>query len=75
MTRPRPGRRHLLAMLTTLPAAMRAGRLSAAPPTVTAPFAETPRLFVPAIRSIVRCYLAALLLFIGGVLLSALPPG
>ena len=32
---------------------------------------ETPRLFVPAIRSIVRCYLAALLLFIGGILLSA----
>ena len=37
---------------------------------------ETPRLFVPAIRSIVRCYLAALLLFIGGILLSASPlPG
>ncbi len=34
---------------------------------------ETPRLFVPAIRSIVRCYLAALLLFIGAVLLSASP--
>lgn len=34
---------------------------------------ETPRRFVPAIRSIVRCYLAALLLFIGGILLSALP--
>ena len=32
---------------------------------------ETPRLFVPAIRSIVRCYLTALLLFIGGILLSA----
>ncbi len=32
---------------------------------------ETPRLFVPAIRSIVRCYLAAVLLFISGVLLSA----
>jgi hypothetical protein len=28
---------------------------------------------VPAIRSIVRCYLVALLLFIGGVLLSASP--
>jgi 1,4-dihydroxy-2-naphthoate octaprenyltransferase len=37
---------------------------------------ETPRLFVPAIRSVVRCYLAALLLFIGGILLSASPlPG
>jgi 1,4-dihydroxy-2-naphthoate octaprenyltransferase len=36
----------------------------------------TPRLFVPAIRSIVRCYLAALLLFIGAILLSASPlPG
>jgi hypothetical protein len=46
MTRPRPGRRHLLAMLTTLPAAMRAGTLLAAPPTVAAPFAEMPRLFV-----------------------------
>jgi 1,4-dihydroxy-2-naphthoate polyprenyltransferase len=34
---------------------------------------ETPRLFVPAIRSVVRCYLAALVLFIGGVLLSASP--
>ena len=37
---------------------------------------ETPRLFVPAIRSIVRCYLAALVLFIGAILLSAAPsPG
>jgi 1,4-dihydroxy-2-naphthoate octaprenyltransferase len=34
---------------------------------------ETPRLFVPAIRSIVRCYLATLLLFIGAILLSPLP--
>jgi 1,4-dihydroxy-2-naphthoate polyprenyltransferase len=34
---------------------------------------ETPRAFVPAIRSIVRCYLAALLLFIGGVLLAPVP--
>jgi 1,4-dihydroxy-2-naphthoate polyprenyltransferase len=31
---------------------------------------DTPRLFVPAIRSIVRCYLAALLLFIAAILLS-----
>jgi hypothetical protein len=47
MTGPlRPGRRHLLAMLTTLPAAMRAGKLLAAPPTVAAPFAEAPRLLV-----------------------------
>jgi hypothetical protein len=44
---PRTGRRRLLAMLTTLPAAMRAGRLLAAtPPTVVAPFAEIPRLLV-----------------------------
>ena len=49
MTRPRTGRRHLLAMLTTLPAATRAGRLLAATPATAsggAPFAETPRLFV-----------------------------
>jgi hypothetical protein len=44
---PRPGRRRLLAMLTTLPAAMRAGTLLAAPPpTVAVPFAEAPRLLV-----------------------------
>jgi hypothetical protein len=48
MTRlPQPGRRHLLAMLTTLPAAMRAGSLFAAVPALpqTTPFAEA-RLFV-----------------------------
>ena len=44
---PRTGRRSLLAMLTTLPVAMRAGTLWAAPaPTVAAPFDETPRLLV-----------------------------
>ena len=44
---PRPGRRSLLAMLTTLPAAMRAGSLLAAPPPpAAAPFAEAPRLLV-----------------------------
>ncbi|HME25489.1 MAG TPA: hypothetical protein VKI44_29850 [Acetobacteraceae bacterium] len=44
---PRTGRRSLLAMLTSLPAAMRAGTLLAAPPpTVAAPFSETPRLLV-----------------------------
>ncbi len=44
---PRPGRRHLLAMLITLPAAMRAGRVSAASsPLAASPFAETPKLFV-----------------------------
>jgi 1,4-dihydroxy-2-naphthoate octaprenyltransferase len=32
---------------------------------------ETPRAFVPAVRSIVACYLVAVLLFTGGVLLSA----
>jgi len=49
MTRqPRRGRRHLLMMLTTLPAAMRAGRplAAASPSPATVPFAETPRLFV-----------------------------
>src|ERR1700734_1670718 len=44
---PRPGRRSLLAMLSTLPATVRAGTLWAEPPSaVTAPFAESPRLFV-----------------------------
>src|SRR6516162_5723946 len=46
---PRPGRRCLLGMLTTLPAMTRAGRLLAAAPPTTAlspPFAETPRLLV-----------------------------
>jgi len=45
---PRTGRRSLLAMLTTLPAAMRAGTLLGAPPppTLAAPFSETPRLLV-----------------------------
>jgi hypothetical protein len=44
---PRPGRRSLLAMLSTLPATVRAGTLWAASPSaVTAPFAESPRLFV-----------------------------
>jgi 1,4-dihydroxy-2-naphthoate octaprenyltransferase len=32
---------------------------------------ETPRLFVPAIRAIVRCYLIAVALFTAGVLLEA----
>jgi 1,4-dihydroxy-2-naphthoate octaprenyltransferase len=32
---------------------------------------ETPRAFVPAVRSIVACYLVAVLLFTGGVLLHA----
>ena len=32
---------------------------------------ESPRLFVPAIRSIVRCYLVAMVLFMAGILLSA----
>jgi 1,4-dihydroxy-2-naphthoate octaprenyltransferase len=32
---------------------------------------ETPRLFVPAIRAIVRCYLIAVALFMAGVLLGA----
>lgn len=31
---------------------------------------ETPRLFVPAIRSIVRCYLVAMILFTAGILLA-----
>src|SRR4051794_31486057 len=47
---PRTGRRRLLAMLTTLPAAMRVGTSSGAPPTRpaagSAPFADSPRLFV-----------------------------
>ncbi|HEY3846638.1 MAG TPA: hypothetical protein VGL95_05950, partial [Acetobacteraceae bacterium] len=44
---PRPGRRNLLAMLSILPATVRAGTLQAAPPSAaTAPFAESPRLFV-----------------------------
>ena len=44
MTRPRTGRRHLLAMLTTLPAATRAGRLLAAtPPAVAAPLQRSHR--------------------------------
>jgi 1,4-dihydroxy-2-naphthoate octaprenyltransferase len=32
---------------------------------------ETPRAFVPAVRSIVACYLVAVLLFTGGVLAQA----
>ncbi len=32
---------------------------------------ESPRLFVPAIRSIVRCYLVAMVLFMAGILLPA----
>jgi hypothetical protein len=32
---------------------------------------ETPRLFVPAIRSIVRCYVVVLALFMAGLLVSA----
>jgi 1,4-dihydroxy-2-naphthoate octaprenyltransferase len=32
---------------------------------------ESPRLFVPAIRSIVRCYLAAMVLFTAGILFAA----
>jgi 1,4-dihydroxy-2-naphthoate octaprenyltransferase len=32
---------------------------------------NTPRRFVPAIRSIVRCYLLAVVVFIGAILLSA----
>jgi hypothetical protein len=44
---PRTGRRSLLAMLTTLPVAMRAGQLyAAAPLPVAAPMAEAPRLLV-----------------------------
>jgi 1,4-dihydroxy-2-naphthoate octaprenyltransferase len=35
---------------------------------------ESPRAFVPAVRSIVGCYLAAVLLFTAGVLASALSP-
>jgi len=31
---------------------------------------ETPRLFVPAIRSIVRCYLVAMILFGASMLLT-----
>lgn len=44
---PRPGRRRLLAMATTLPAALQAGRLLAAPALApVAPFAHSPRLLV-----------------------------
>ena len=45
---PRTGRRRLLAMLTALPAAMRAGALFAASPPApaTTPFSERPRLLV-----------------------------
>ena len=43
---PRTGRRSLLAMLTSLPAATRAGELRAATPLPAAPFPETPRLLV-----------------------------
>ena len=32
---------------------------------------DAPRLFVPAIRSIVRCYLVAMVLFTAGILLAA----
>lgn len=35
---------------------------------------ETPREFVPAVRSIVACYLVAVLLFAGGIVLHALRP-
>ncbi len=44
---PRTGRRSLLAMLTVLPATLRAGHSAAAPAAnIPAPFAESPRLFV-----------------------------
>jgi hypothetical protein len=35
---------------------------------------ETPREFVPAVRSIVACYMVAVLLFTGGIVLHALRP-
>ena len=50
---PKPGRRHLLAMLTALPAGLRAGKLSAAPafaasapPVAAVPFPEGAKLLV-----------------------------
>src|SRR5215472_3467196 len=46
-SQPRPGRRNLLALLTMLPAVMRAGRVHAVQSPATPPiFADTLRLFV-----------------------------
>ena len=55
-----------LAALLALPMLVKSGR--AALTTY-----ESPRAFVPAVRSIVGCYLVAVLLFTAGVLASALP--
>ena len=44
---PQPGRRRLLALATSLPVALRAGRaLAAPPPGPITPFAESPKLMV-----------------------------
>ena len=53
-----------LAALLSLPFLVASGRSAVAT-------YETPRLFVPAIRSIVRCYLVAMILFTAGILLGA----
>jgi 1,4-dihydroxy-2-naphthoate polyprenyltransferase len=52
------------AALFSLPLLVASGR------TAVATF-ETPRAFVPAVRRIVTCYLAAVLLFTAGVLVSS----
>jgi hypothetical protein len=52
-----------LAALLALPFLVASGRSALAT-------YEAPRLFVPAIRSIVRCYLVAMILFTAGILLA-----
>ena len=56
-----------LAALVALPLLVGSGRCAVAT-------FETPRAFVPAVRRIVACYLAAVLLFTAGVLVSAFLP-
>lgn len=56
-----------LAALLALPLLVASGRLALST-------YETPRAFVPAVRNIVACYLAAVLLFTAGLLVQAWPP-